>query len=177
MAGFGSIRTLLFSGAALALAGAGSPVLGDDIYAEEADQFHDLTMSVLGADQLGGVVAQPVETAWQQIPTSTDQLSDKQESEYTQLKTGTIEYVVEIPPEQREEGGPTHKIVTAPAPFGGLDDMVETLTGTEDAISGSQFQSTDIGDMSSTNFLQNDLGSALSGNGSALTDTLTGGLQ
>jgi hypothetical protein len=175
MAGIRAIRALLWGGAALAVMDAGGPALADEIYPEQMEQFHDLTMSVLAPDLLGGVVAQPVETAWQQIPTSTDQLTPQQQSELKQLKTGTIEYVVEIPPEQRTPGGPTHKIVTAPAPFGGLDDMVEVLTGSEGPLSGSQFQSTDVGSMSPASFLQSDLGNALSGNGSALADALTGG--
>lgn len=163
---------MLAGGAMIALVGS-APALGDDIYSDEIQQVHDLTFSLLGAEELGGVVAQPVEEAWQQIPQSTDQLPEPKKREFQQLKSGTIEYIVEIPPEQREEGGPTHKIVTGPAPFGGLDHMVEVLTGEAGLFPGSQVQSTDIGSLSPAGLLQNDLGSALGG-GSALTSALTG---
>jgi len=173
MSGLNSIRTMLCGGVALALIGVGGPAVADEIYAEELNQLHDLTLSALGSDQLGGVVAQPFESAWQQIeiPT-TDELSDAQKSELQQLKSGVLKYEVEIPPEEREEGGPTTKIVTAPAPFGGLDNMVEVLTGGESGLPGSNFQSANVGDLSS-GFLQDNLGSGLTGN-SALTDALTG---
>lgn len=177
MAWSGSIRSLFLAGAMLGLAGAGGPASAGDIYGAEADQFHDLAVATLGADQLGDFVAQPVHDAWQQIPTSTDRLTDQQENEFKQLKSGTIEYIVEIPPEEREEGGPTHRVVNAPAPFGGLDNLVEVLSGGENGLTGSQFQSTDVGDMSSTSFLQNDLGNALGGNGSGPAGALTGAFQ
>lgn len=173
MSGLTSIRTMLCSGVALALIGIGGPALADDIYAEEWNQLHDLTLSALGSDQLGGVVAQPFESQWQQIeiPT-TDDLSDEQKSELQQLRTGEIKYEVEIPPEEREEGGPTTKIVTAPTAFGGLDDMVEVLTGGENGLPGSNFQSANVGDLAAGGFMQDNLG-GMTGN-SALTDALTG---
>jgi hypothetical protein len=167
-----SMRTMLCGGVALALIGIAGPAMADEIYAEEWDQVHDLTLSAIGADQLGGVVAQPFESAWQsmEIPT-TDELSDQQKSELQQLKSGDIQYVVEIPPEEREEGGPTTKIVTAPTAFGGLDDMVDILTG-ESGLPGSSFQSTNVGDLAAGGFIQDNLG-GMAGN-SALTDALTG---
>lgn len=168
-----SFGTLLAGGAMIALIGGAAPATADDIYPDEIQQVHDLTFSLLGAEELGGVVAQPIESAWQQIPQSTDQLSEPQQREFQQLKSGTIEYLVEIPPEEREEGGPTHKVVTAPAPFGGLDHMVEVLTGEAGFVPGSQMQSTDIGSLSPAGFLQNDLGDALGG-GSVLSDALAG---
>ena len=169
-----SIRTMLCSGVALALIGIAGPAMADDLYAEELNQMHDAALSALGADQLGGVVAQPFESAWQQmdIPSESELTAD-QKSELQQLRTGEIKYVVEIPPEEREEGGPTTKIVTAPTAFGGLDDMVETLTGGQSGLPGSNFQSANVGDLAAGGFVQDNLGGGMMGN-SALTDALTG---
>jgi hypothetical protein len=169
-----SMRTMLRGGIALALIGIAGPAMADEIYAEEWDQVHDLTLSAIDSDLLGGVVAQPVESAWQSfdVPT-TDELSDEQESELQQLRSGDIEYVVAIPPEEQEEGGPTTKIVTAPTAFGGLDDMVEILTGGQSGLPSSNFQSTNVGDLATGGFIQDNLGGGMMGN-SALTDALTG---
>lgn len=169
------IRPLL-SGAALALVLALAPaVSADDLAKQQWDEFHDFQLEAMGEEQLGEINAWPIDTAWQQIELglpSEDELTPQQKSEKQQLESGEIVYVVEIPPEQRVPGGPTHRTVTSPAPFGGTDSMIGALAG--DTGMGSQIQSTLVDNIGSASFMQDSLGGGMQGGG--LGGMLAGGL-
>lgn len=166
-------RSVVGAGALVAVAALfAAPVAAEEIYPEQWDQLQGLIASAIPEDQLGGVTGQNFEAAWQSIdlPTTED-LSPAQKSELNQIKSGELQYVVEIPPEDREPGGPTQKIVTAPTAFGGMDNLITTLAGDGALPVGSQMQSTNIGDLSG-GFMESGFGNALGS--SALTDALTG---
>lgn len=130
------------------------PALADeDITEQQWNEFHDALSDALGADQLGGVVAQPYEMLWQEIqPPSENEMTEAQKSEKEQLESGTIVYLVEIPENERVPGGPTHRTVSTPAPKGGTDDMVMSLVGPDGMA--SQIQSSLIGELSSNAALE-----------------------
>lgn len=172
-----AIRFLL-GGMALALPlAAAFPAAADDLGEQQWDEVQGLLSQAIGEDQLGAVVAQPLDTAWQRIEPdlpSEDELTKQQKSEKEQIESGQINYLVEIPPEQREPGGPTHRIVTAPAPFGGTDNMTGLLTG--EAGLGSQIESALVENVGSGDFMQDGLGGGMQAGslGGMLTDGLAG---
>lgn len=109
------------------------PTLAEESITEQQwNEFHDLLLDTLAAEELGGVTAQPAELVWQEIqPPSEEELTAAQKKQKEQLESGTLVYKVEIPESERVPGGPTHRTVTAPAPMGGTDEMVMRLAGPE----------------------------------------------
>lgn len=171
-----TIRTLLVGAVALAVSGAAAAALADGLTEQYWDELPAMTEEALGDGQLGTVVGQPLGIALQavdaKLPTE-DQMTPKQKAEKEQLESGVIVYVVEIPPEQRVPGGPTHRTVEAPAPFGGTDAMIGALTG-ETGMAG-QLQSTLTESIGPGSFTQGGMGSG-GALGSMLADGITGAL-
>lgn len=171
-----TIRVLLGGAAALALSGAAASALADGLTEQYWDEIPAMTEEALGDGQLGTVVGQPSGVALQavdaRLPTE-DQMTPKQKAEKEQLESGVVVYVVEIPPEQRVPGGPTHRTVEAPAPFGGTDAMIGALTG-ETGMAG-QLQSTLTESIGPGSFTQGGMGSG-GALGSMLADGITGAL-
>ena len=133
------IRTLLGGSMLAAACAAGPAVADEDVTDQQWNEFHDVLMQAMGAEQLGDVVAQPYAQAWQQMqPPSQGDMTEAQKAEKEQLESGTLVYLVEIPESERVPGGPTHRTVTTPAPMGGTDDMVMSLAGPDGM--GSQIQ-------------------------------------
>ena len=125
------LRTLICSAAAAGalVLSAVSGAAADEIYADQWNELHDVTLQAMGADQLDGVVGESFEFAWQSvdIPAEED-LTPEQKAELEQLRTGNVIY------QYAENGDPIY----GPTAFGGTDNLVSTLSG--DQGIGSQIQ-------------------------------------